>query len=80
MKHIKLLSCLLGVFVVCLFGCLKNETSAKQATSELINAKAITQIINLPEEEQKTAYRLLSSHEKSYLQRNKVLNFKATEV
>ena len=42
MKHIKLLSCLLGVFVVCLFGCLKNETSAKQATSELINEKAIT--------------------------------------
>lgn len=34
----------------------------------------------MPEEEQKTAYRLLSSHEKSYLWRNKVLNFKATEV
>lgn len=59
--------------------CEKDSSSIKLPETSLINKSAISQIINLQGDEQKTAYRLLNNHEMAYLWNDKFMKFKMIE-
>lgn len=66
--------------IIFLIACKKEEQSQKQLEQNLINENAISQIINLPEGEQKSVYRLLNNHEMAYLWLSKIESFKGAEL
>ena len=66
--------------IVLFISCKKEELASKTSIPDVINKSAVSQIINMTESDQKTAYRLLNNHEKAYLWNNKFLNFKSNEL
>jgi len=78
----KLRSSIAIIFIaitVILLSCKKQSSSEKSDEPVLINEKVISQIINLPEDEQKTAFRLLNTNEMSFLWSSKFIKVKESE-
>lgn len=73
----KIFFILLSSFLV--ISCEKNNSSINLSEQTLINKSIISQLINLPESEQKIAYRLLNNHEMAYLWNDKFMKIKKTE-
>ncbi|HEX6849714.1 MAG TPA: bacteriocin fulvocin C-related protein [Chitinophagaceae bacterium] len=66
-------------FTVLLSSCGKEGSSSTSSEKDFINQKIISQIVNLPEDEQRTAFRLLNNYEMAFLWSSKLKNVKTSE-